>query len=131
VSAKAVDDVEVLIDAARMQRAIANIGANAAEAMGATPGSFTVNAEKSGTMVRIALQDNGPGIAEEIRDRLFDPFVTRGKAHGTGLGLAITRQIVEAHGGSISVDPGNGPGARFIIELPVANADAKDGNTAL
>ncbi len=66
--------------------------------------------------LRVAVRDNGPGLTEEQRRRIFEPFYTT-KAHGTGLGMAIARRIIEAHGGTIAVG-GAGPGAEFVITLP-------------
>jgi PAS domain S-box-containing protein len=67
--------------------------------------------------VRIVVRDNGPGLTPEQRYNLFEPFYTT-KTQGTGLGMAIAKRIVEAHGGGITVDPGDGPGGRIIITLP-------------
>ena len=69
-------------------------------------------------LARIAVLDNGPGIAEAIIPRLFTPFATS-KPHGTGLGLAISRRIVEAHGGRIEVKNRSGGGAEAAIYLPL------------
>ena len=70
--------------------------------------------------LRLVLADEGPGVPQEIRDRLFDPFVTRGKKAGTGLGLAVARRFVEDHGGTLELLPeAAGPGARFRIVLPL------------
>jgi signal transduction histidine kinase len=66
---------------------------------------------------RIEIQDRGPGIPEELREKLFDPFFTT-KADGTGLGLAVSQKIVEEHHGVIHVDCDEGQGTRFVIELP-------------
>jgi two-component system sensor histidine kinase FlrB len=73
--------------------------------------------------VRFVLADTGPGIPDDIADRLFEPFVTSGKERGTGLGLAIAREIVEAHGGDIRAESRPGEGAKFVIDLPVADAE--------
>jgi two-component system, LuxR family, sensor kinase FixL len=67
--------------------------------------------------VRVAVEDNGPGLTPEQRLRLFDPFFTT-KTQGTGLGLPIARRIVEAHEGTIAVDAREGPGVRIVITLP-------------
>jgi PAS domain S-box-containing protein len=67
--------------------------------------------------VRVAVQDNGPGLTAEQRRNLFEPFYTT-KTQGTGLGLAIARRIVEAHGGCIEAGPDNGRGATILITLP-------------
>ena len=72
-----------------------------------------------GPRLVLTLADEGPGVPPEIRDRLFEPFVTRGKKGGTGLGLAVARRFVEDHGGTLELLP-EGPGARFRIAMPVA-----------
>jgi len=73
--------------------------------------------------VRIEVEDNGPGIAPEIRGTLFEPFATTKEVgQGTGLGLAVCRGLVEAAGGTIGVEDAPGGGARFVIELPAAAA---------
>jgi two-component system NtrC family sensor kinase len=66
------------------------------------------------------VEDDGPGVAPEVRDKLFEPFVTTKRVgEGTGLGLAVCRGLVEAVGGTIAVEPGGGGGgARFVVELP-------------
>ena len=73
--------------------------------------------------LRLRVADSGFGIAPELRDRLFEPFVT-GRADGTGLGLAIARELADAHGGSLTIlDPGGatpGHGAVFVLDLPGA-----------
>lgn len=67
--------------------------------------------------IRIAVRDNGPGIAAEERSKIFEPFYTT-KTKGTGLGLAIVRRIIEAHGGEIAVGESSGAGAEIVILLP-------------
>ncbi len=76
-------------------------------------------AEGRSAVVRV--DDDGPGVPESVRDRLFDPYVTT-KEHGTGLGLAIVKKTILEHGGSISLAPERSPlgGARFEIRLPLA-----------
>ncbi len=73
-------------------------------------------------MIEVAIADQGPGIAEEERQRLFEPFYTRPSegvaAHGAGLGLAIVKQLVELHGGTVSLTGGSQGGARFTLTLP-------------
>ena len=76
------------------------------------------------TGVRVHINDTGTGVAPELRAHLFEPFQTN-RAEGTGLGLAITREIIEAHGGTIRLadetsraSDGEARGATFIIELP-------------
>lgn len=69
--------------------------------------------------VEILLRDDGPGIAPEQAERIFDPYVTT-KTKGTGLGLAIVKKIIEEHGGTIHLDQIQG-GAGFVIRLPLAD----------
>jgi signal transduction histidine kinase len=91
---------------------------NAREAMtGGGPIDVTVVAEGMSVVVRV--EDRGGGIPDDIRARVFDPFFST-KGEGTGLGLAITRQIVEAHGGTIACVPREGGGTSFSIALPIA-----------
>jgi signal transduction histidine kinase len=70
----------------------------------------------------LVLADEGPGIVPEIRDRVFQPFVTAGKKRGTGLGLAVARRFVEDHGGSLELCTEietAAPGAQFRLVLPL------------
>jgi two-component system nitrogen regulation sensor histidine kinase GlnL len=69
-------------------------------------------------LVRLSVQDNGPGIPDAMLGRLFTPFATS-KPAGTGLGLAISRRIVEAHGGRIEVKNRSGGGAEANVYLPL------------
>ena len=75
----------------------------------------------------LVLSDEGPGVAPEVRDRLFEPFVTLGKKKGTGLGLAVARRFVEDHGGSLALLRDGAPGARFRIALPLRRAGGRGG----
>jgi len=105
-------------DQHKLQRAIHNLARNAVEALGGKPGTLTLSTERraDGALL-IRVTDDGPGISEEIRGRLFESFATYGKVGGTGLGLAIVRKIVQDHGGSIDVE--SKPGATtFTLVLP-------------
>ncbi|WP_270938915.1 ATP-binding protein [Falsiroseomonas oryzae] len=73
--------------------------------------------------VGFAVEDNGPGVPEEMRERIFEPYVTtKPLGAGTGLGLAVCRNILAAHGGSIALEPGRLGGARFVVRLPPGEA---------
>jgi signal transduction histidine kinase len=111
-----------LFDESQLRQALLNLLRNAREAM-TEGGSIDVKVTAEGMSVVIAVEDRGGGIPEEIRARVFDPFFST-KGEGTGLGLAITRQIVEAHGGSITCDPREGGGTTFRISLPIAPSRA-------
>ena len=96
------DDYTVRLDPARFRRVIDNILTNAREAL--KPGQFVeISWEKIESRLLLIIQDNGPGIPEEIRERVFEPFVTSGKATGTGLGLAISKKIVEDHNATLEI----------------------------
>ena len=75
---------------------------------------------KANSQLLIAIKDNGPGIPDEIKDKIFQPFfTTKDSGKGTGLGLSLAYDIVKAHGGEISVDSEVGKGTQFLIRLPV------------
>lgn len=105
----------------RLVQVLLNLLLNAADAIRSEGGFIVLRACQSGAdRVRVEVEDNGPGIAEEIRDRLFEPFATTKEAgQGTGLGLAVCRGLVEAAGGTLMAEQGALGGARFIMELPV------------
>ncbi|MCU0543187.1 MAG: AAA family ATPase [Oscillatoriaceae cyanobacterium Prado104] len=87
----------------------------------AHPNRITIETKIEGGGVKIAIADNGPGMSEEVKARIFDHlFTTKAVGKGTGLGLAIARQIiVEKHGGSIDVDSVLGQGTIFTLQLPI------------
>jgi two-component system sensor kinase FixL len=111
----------ILADRVQIQQVLVNLLRNAVDAMGAVDRrELTVSASVTNdSMVEIAIQDTGPGIASEIADRLFQPFVTT-KSHGMGVGLSISRTIVEAHGGRLWAEPGPVGGTVFRFTLPAA-----------
>lgn len=108
----------VRADAGKLGRALLNLVNNACEAMDGQEGGLVVlSARPEGNGVVITVSDNGPGVPAQVRDSLFEAFATHGKAGGTGLGLAITKQLVEAHGGTIRVESG-AQGTCFTVTLP-------------
>lgn len=117
----AADDLpEVELDESQLRQALLNLIRNAREAMpkGGRVDIGVQRAPGSGG-VEITVDDTGTGIPEDVRGAIFDPFFTT-KQRGTGLGLAVTREIIEAHGGSIACEPRDGGGTRFRIALPAA-----------
>jgi two-component system NtrC family sensor kinase len=110
---------EILCDSDQIQQVFVNIILNAAEAM-TGGGTLTIQStlQGDGQSVTILFNDTGPGIPEDRRERIFDPFYTT-KEHGTGLGLSISYGIVEQHGGTITVESTVGKGSTFTIQLPV------------
>lgn len=109
----------VRMDLDKMVRVFYNLATNAADAMKAG-GKLTVSTRERDGNLEIAFRDTGAGIPDEIRSRIFEPFVTHGKAHGTGLGLAIVKKIMDDHKGTIEVDstPGEGTTFRLLLPLP-------------
>lgn len=123
----------VKADADQIRRVIGNIIKNAVEAMEGT-GKLSVStsvttstvgseagsaggqaSSEAGRMIRVAIADTGPGIPDEMKERIFDPYYTT-KKHGTGLGLAMAYRIIQDHGGKISMETGPG-GTTFFIDL--------------
>ena len=116
-------------DVDKIRRAVTNIAANARDAMGGR-GRLSLSArletppgaDGEAEQLVLVLADEGPGVPPEIRERVFEPFVTLGKKRGTGLGLAVARRFVEDHGGSLALLPPPAlpaHGARFRLALPL------------
>lgn len=112
------DDIELSLDRSRIERVFINLINNALEAM-PDGGILEISAKLDGDAVVVEVEDSGPGIAQEIAGRLFQPFASMGKKNGLGLGLALSRQTVLDHGGDLWVDSRPGHGARFFVRLPL------------
>jgi signal transduction histidine kinase len=120
-------------DQHKIQRAVHNLARNAAEAITAQAGQkrrggtfkIEVAREAEGGALVITCRDDGPGIPDEMRTKLFESFTTHGKEGGTGLGLAIVRKVVDDHGGRIEVEsqPGN---TTFRMTLPQRDEAASE-----
>ena len=108
---------QLMLDAPRIKRVLHNLTGNAADAM-PDGGTLMITVARVAEYVHLEIHDTGSGIPDEIRERIFDPFVTHGKTHGTGLGLAVVRRIVEEHHGDVSVSSST-TGTTFIIRLPL------------
>ncbi len=116
----------VMADDAQLRQALLNLMRNAADALGEIGGGrirLRVAHDPEAAAVDIAVEDNGPGIAEDMSGRLFEPFFSA-KEGGTGLGLAMTHQIVREHDGYIRVDSRPGHGTTFTVTLPESSEDA-------
>jgi len=114
-------------DAIRLEQVVVNLLSNAIDALrGITPPRrLTVDSWTEDTKVRVAVTDNGPGVAQYVVERLFHPFATTKGRRGTGLGLYISRQIAREAGGDLMLaDSPQGRGARFVLSLPVARPAA-------
>ncbi|MBV9104406.1 MAG: cyclic nucleotide-binding domain-containing protein [Verrucomicrobia bacterium] len=112
-----IDADDLILDEARFTRCLANIVKNAKEALG-DQGTITIRFREAGSELRVSISDNGPGVPESIRSRIFEPFVSYGKKYGTGLGMAIAKSTVDAHGGRIWLESEMGKGTTFHVVLP-------------
>ncbi len=127
------DDDVVLADSTQLQQVVVNLVKNAADAMERS-GRITLSLDAvtlpdarclaaddlpPGEYARITVQDEGPGIPPELRERVFEPFFsTKGAGRGTGLGLAVVRSVVLRHHGAVGLDSPPGTGATFRVYLP-------------
>jgi PAS domain S-box-containing protein len=111
-----------VVDVGQMQQVFLNLIINAETEMRLAHdgGKLSIITKQEDGFIRISFKDNGPGIAKENLERVFDPFfTTREVGQGTGLGLSMCHGIVKEHGGTITVKSAPGKGATFIVELPV------------
>jgi PAS domain S-box-containing protein len=124
----------VCCEESKVQQVFFNLIRNGAQAMGSQdrPSCFILRVMSAGKEVRIEIEDNGPGMSEELRKRVFEPFFTTKRVgEGTGLGLSVSYfLIVENHGGRIDVESSPGKGAVFIIHLPLTPADQNAGGAS-
>jgi signal transduction histidine kinase len=94
-----------------------NIASNARDAM-PQGGSLTVTTIEENDCVRIDFTDTGTGMPEEVKKRIFEPFMTYGKKHGTGLGMSIVKKVIDDHNGKIEINSVMGKGTTITIYLP-------------
>ena len=116
-------ETPILVDATSLELALLNLMTNAVDAMpqGGTLGVVVRDAAPN--RVRVEISDTGHGIPDELMTRIFEPWVsTKKPGRGTGLGLAIARDVVAAHGGTITVESTVGEGTTFTIDLPSDSA---------
>ncbi|MEO8703706.1 MAG: ATP-binding protein [Kofleriaceae bacterium] len=115
-------------DKGQVSQVVLNLVENARDAIAKRPdGKVTVSTKlgDAGDRALLVVEDNGPGIPTDLKDKVFAPyFTTKHNKGGTGLGLAIVHRIVSDHGGRIQVSDIPGGGARFAIELPLRNGTA-------
>jgi signal transduction histidine kinase len=106
------------IDEMRCLRLLQNLLTNAVEALnGKADGRISIRGWVENSMFNLSISDNGPGIPEAIRDRVFQPFVTHGKKGGIGLGMAIVNNVVTAHHGNVKLETSD-KGTHFLAQLP-------------
>lgn len=121
-------DLSVSVDPNQVRRVLVNLVENALDAFAESDGggdrprpALTLAVRPMRRTVKLTVKDNGPGIAPEVRDRVFEPFFTS-KSRGSGLGLYLIREIVLAHGGAISLAGNGGRGTSVVMHWPRAEA---------
>jgi signal transduction histidine kinase len=110
--------IEADADAAQLFRILLNILRNAGEALAEKGGTIAVTAARDGNTTNIDIADNGTGIPEKVRERLFQPFAGTTRAGGSGLGLAIARDLARAHGGDVVLLKSDSTGTQFRVTIP-------------
>ena len=115
------ENLEIDADPDHIFRILQNLGRNAAQAMH-THGRICIEASRSGPIVTIDIIDDGPGIAESVRNNLFQPFAGSTSEGGSGLGLSIARDLARAHGGDLRLLYTGPNGTAFRIEIPDSNS---------
>jgi two-component system NtrC family sensor kinase len=125
----------ILADADQLHQVLLNLIINAQQALQDQPGPrqirVTSSFDRGADVIRVAVADNGPGIPKHLRARVFEPyFTTKPVGIGLGVGLAVSLGIVEAHGGTLTVDCPEEGGAVFTIGLPVGILDTTGTETA-
>jgi two-component system sensor kinase FixL len=118
------NDDPVLVDRVQIQQVLMNLMRNATEAMRESPQrQLTIRTRRlSEDELEVEVSDTGPGIADDIAARLFQPFVTS-KAGGMGIGLSISRRIIQSHSGDLAYRKNDAGGATFSFTLPIAHED--------
>lgn len=106
-------------DFKKLERALFNLLFNACEAAPVDVGQISIRLKRTGENLEIRIDDNGPGIAETVRDRLFQPFVSHGKENGTGMGLTVVQKIMQDHGGDVAIEQTSASGTTFLVTLPL------------
>jgi PAS domain S-box-containing protein len=118
------ENAEILADEPKIRRVLTNLIENAIDAM-PEGGTLSISSVSSGDQVSISVRDTGVGIPQDVMEKIWTPLYTT-KAKGIGLGLPICKRIVEAHGGSISVESTVGKGSTFTVKLPAEQTKGGD-----
>ncbi|MGH9568429.1 MAG: sensor histidine kinase, partial [Candidatus Angelobacter sp.] len=116
---------KAMVDRELCEQVFTNLLLNACEAMGEGGGELKVKIQPasndSAEQIAVEIEDSGPGVGEEMKEQIFNPFFTTKKS-GVGLGLAIVSKIVDAHGGAVKLVSRREQGACFRVTLPAAEA---------
>ena len=126
------NELVAMLDPRKLERAFFNLVLNACEATTVGDSRVIVDVQTRKDSFEIRVTDQGCGVPENIRSRVFDPFVSSGKPNGTGLGLAIVSKIVTDHGGSVCVERTSPGGTVMLVKLPrVADPVASHSSSAV
>src|SRR5216683_2998675 len=106
-------------DFKKLERALLNLLLNACEVVPPESGKIDIELRRKGESLEIRIEDNGPGIADAVRERLFEPFVSHGKENGTGMGLTVVQKILQDHGGDVAVEQTSVSGTTFRVNIPL------------
>src|ERR1039457_5075094 len=109
-------------DFKKLERSLLNLLLNACEAVAPESGKIEIGLRRVGEKLEIRIEDNGSGIAESVREKVFDPFVSHGKENGTGMGLTVVQKILQDHGGDVVVEQTSSSGTTFRISVPLSPA---------
>ncbi|MGB7584074.1 MAG: HAMP domain-containing sensor histidine kinase [Terriglobales bacterium] len=116
-------------DTKKLERALYNLLLNACEASPTEGGRITVELTAIPDGVQVRVIDNGRGVPDSVRDKLFEPFVSSGKENGTGLGLTVVQKIVQDHGGDVVLEKTSPEGTVFRVTLPLGSESMADGDS--
>jgi signal transduction histidine kinase len=119
IRVSAAGSTEGWFDCKKIERVLLNLLLNACEAVSPESGKINVELKRQGENLEVRIADNGPGVAEAVRERLFEPFVSHGKENGTGMGLTVVQKILQDHGGDISVEQTSPSGTTFRASIPL------------
>ena len=106
-------------DFKKLERVFLNLLLNACEVVPAESGKIDIGLRRKRESLEIRIEDNGTGIADAVRDRLFEPFVSHGKENGTGMGLTVVQKILQDHGGDVAVEQTSASGTIFRVSIPL------------
>ena len=127
ISVREAGDCQGWFDTKKLERALYNLLLNACEATSGEDRRIDIEVAQVLAGIQIRVGDNGRGVPESIRGRLFEPFVSSGKENGTGLGLTVVQKIVQDHGGDVIVEQTSAAGTVFRVNLPLASSPQTEG----
>lgn len=124
ISVEGLDD-PIFVDTGGLFRAFLNLMTNAADAAPEVGGTVRVSAWRDGDWIEMEFADNGPGVPDDNKNKIFDTFFSTKGSKGTGIGLAVTKKAIEEHGGSIVVEDAPGGGALFRVRIPFVSPPSR------